>query len=89
MNGKPPGILSLTYHLAFDDYYRQLWMSSDYATCFNDFGITDPAEQQKILAVNTRLGTANAGLRNSLIDEWVGLINEEIKTGSVNPLLLW
>lgn len=89
MATQPAGMLSLTYHLAFDDYYRDLWMRGDYLKCFEDFGISDPGLRQRIRAVNNKLGTADAAQRDALVDQWMGMVGDDVKTSAANPKILW
>ena len=85
----PTGMLSLTYHLAYDTYYRDLWMNGDYATCYAAFRITDPAEQAEIQRINVDLGTANEAQRNALVDEWMAMVGQDVKQSAANPKVLW
>lgn len=85
-----PGMLSLSYHLAFDPYYRHLWNDvADYAKCFSDFGITDTKLKKEIKRINKDLGTADPKLRDRLVDEWLVLVGDNIKASAANPKILW
>jgi hypothetical protein len=89
MNDVPQGLLSLTYHLAYDDTYRNIWMAGQFETCFDDFGITDDAVKAAILKINNKLGTADPAQRDGLVDQWMGLVGEDVKHGAANPKILW
>ena len=85
----PSGLLSLTYHLAYDKPSRELWMNGSFAAVFKTFGITDTAVQKKILDINQNLGTPDDAERNALVDQWMAMLGNDIKTGAANPKVLW
>lgn len=85
----PSGLLSLTYHLAYDQGDREAWMNGNFQQIYDKYGITDKATQQAILDVNKKLGTANDNQRNALVDQWMTMVGADIKNSALNPKILW
>lgn len=87
---KPPsGMLSLTYHLAYDQFYREQWLAGKYADCFAAFGITDAKLQASVSDLNNRLGSADTSTRNALIGQWMALVTDDVASSASNPNILW
>ena len=89
MDDLPSGLLSLTYHLAYTEGVREMWLKADYQGCFAAFGIHDADEQARILDLNEQLGTTDAAQRDALIAQWMVLVGNDVKSGGANPQILW
>lgn len=84
----PSGMLSFTYHLAYDDYYRGLWLKNQYDEVLDDFDI-DPAIRPQVINLSKNLGSPNAAARNSLTDQWMALVTADLKGSESDPNVLW
>lgn len=68
------GILSLTYHLTFDDDLTAKWLAKRYDEIFADFGI-DAEQAAAILDINDQLMTRSA---EETIEAWVDLMYDDL-----------
>ena len=89
MPNPPSGMLSLTYHLAYDKDVQGPWLRGEYSTVFAAFGITDPKLQKSIGDLNEKLGEANNAYRNSVVDQWMVLVGNDVKSSAADPNILW